>query len=346
MPEVMGELADLAAQAAARWLAPLSQGELLDFLDTVHSAQQMLHAALLHAVREADRRGVPAAQHAPSPQSWLRGRLRVSPAAAHHLLTQATAIDRDPALDAAVTAGKVNAEQLGTIVAALAELPAAVDPETRARAGAVLTDWARHLDPGGLRIAGRRVLSHVAPEVADAEEERWLRRMERDAHADRYLTLSPAGGGRVRLRGMLDTESAAVVNAALDPLCKPDPAEPGQLNGAPSRTGAKRTLHCAQLTPIGPEVVQAGEGLGQIGSVLAQAGPGLAQAGLEFGQAGPGSSRAQPGSIQDGTRAAQAGPAPAQAGSAPAQAGSAFAQTGSEFAQEGHELAQPDPVRA
>ncbi|MEU4620912.1 DUF222 domain-containing protein [Actinoplanes sp. NPDC023801] len=234
MPDVMQELADLAAQAAARWLAPLSQDELLAFLDTAHTAQQMLHAAVLHAVREADRRGVPAAQHAPSPQAWLRGRLRVSPAAAHRLLAQATTLERTPALDAAVATGKVNAEQLGIIAAALADLPSELDPQTRTRAGAMLTDWAEHLDPGGLRIAGRRVLTHVAPDAADAAEERWLRRTEREAHADRYLTMSPAGGGRVRVRGLLDTEAAAVVTAALDPLCKPDTAEI-------SRTGAART---------------------------------------------------------------------------------------------------------
>ncbi|WP_433825081.1 hypothetical protein ACQP2E_23405 [Actinoplanes sp. CA-015351] len=75
-----------------------------------------------------------------------------------------------------------------------------------------------------LRIAARRILEHVAPEVGEAEEEARLRRAEREAREQRFLTLTPAGDGRVRLRGLLDREAAAVVTAALDPLCAPHEA--------------------------------------------------------------------------------------------------------------------------
>ncbi|MFC4070919.1 HNH endonuclease signature motif containing protein [Actinoplanes subglobosus] len=223
MRDRMQELTDLAAEAAETRLAPLSQDDLLVFLDSVHTAQQMLHAAVLHAVHEAERRQIPAAQHAPSPQAWLRGRLRISARAAHSLLAQASTVDRDRTVDEAVSAGRVNAEQLAVITNALTELPTDLPAGIHGRAAAVLSEWADRLDPNGLRIAGRRVLSHVAPEVADAVEERWLQRVESEARRHRYLSLSPAGAGRVRIRGLLDTEAAAVVTAALDPLCKPDP---------------------------------------------------------------------------------------------------------------------------
>ncbi|MDI6100755.1 DUF222 domain-containing protein [Actinoplanes sp. NEAU-A12] len=242
MQEMMRKLADLAGQCAAMRMTPLPRAELLDFLDGVHAAQQMLQAAVLHAVREADRRGVPAAQQAPSPTAWLRARLRISPRAANRLLAQATAVDRNPLLDEAVTAGKVNAEQLAVITTALASLPTTVPPHVRGQAGAVLTDWATHLDPLGLRTAGRRILDHVAPEVAEAVEEEWLRRTEQQAHAQRYLTLSPLGDGRVRVRGLLDTESAAIVTAALDPLCKPDPQGKPHSLREPNRVGRSRSL--------------------------------------------------------------------------------------------------------
>ncbi|MBO0870541.1 MAG: DUF222 domain-containing protein, partial [Micromonosporaceae bacterium] len=37
----------------------------------------------------------------------------------------------------------------------------------------------------------------------------------------RYFTMSPEGAGGVRLRGLLDQHAAAVIAAALDPLCRP-----------------------------------------------------------------------------------------------------------------------------
>jgi hypothetical protein len=223
MQDLTRELTELAAHAAAIRVVPLSEDELLGFLDRVHTAQQMLHAAVLHAVHEIDRRRIPAAQHAPTPQSWLRGRLRVSSPAAHRLLAQARTLHRTPALDKAAGAGRINAEQLDTITTALTGLPSNLPPAVHTEAGAILTRWADHLDPHALRIAGRRILTHAAPDIADALEENWLKRIERDTHRRRYLTLSPAGIGQVRLHGLLDCESAAVLTAALDPLCKPDP---------------------------------------------------------------------------------------------------------------------------
>ncbi|MEV0895527.1 DUF222 domain-containing protein [Actinoplanes sp. NPDC049802] len=217
-------LVGMAGDCAVLRLTPLSQPQLLAFLDDVHTAQQLLQAAMMHAVQEASRRGIPADQGAPSARAWLRGVLRISPGAAGRLLAQAEAVDRNPALDAAVTGGRVNAEQLAAITVALAELPDDLNPQIRGEATATLADWASHLDPVGLRTAGRRILHHVAPDIAEAVESRWLHRQEREAHAHRHVTLSPLGDGRVRLRGILDNEAAAIVSAALDPLCKPDSA--------------------------------------------------------------------------------------------------------------------------
>ncbi|GAA0472623.1 hypothetical protein Aca07nite_75220 [Actinoplanes capillaceus] len=233
-------LVGLAGDCAALRLTPLSQPELLEFLDDVHTAQQLLQAAVLHAVQEASRRGIPADQGAPSARAWLRGVLRISPGAAGRLLAQAEAVDRNPALDAAVADGRVNAEQLAAITMALTELPDDLHPQIRSDAAATLADWAPQLDPIGLRTAGRRILHHVAPDIADAVEGRWLHRQEREAHAHRHVTLSPLGDGRVRLRGILDSEAAAIVSAALDPLCKPDSAT-GSVTTGSVTTGSAAT---------------------------------------------------------------------------------------------------------
>ena len=240
MQETMRQLTDLAAQCATRRTRPLPEAELLDFLDTAHCAQQMLQAAVLHAVHEIRLRDIPAAQRAPSARIWLRDRLRVSSHIAGQLLDQASTIDRHGDVDSALAAGKVNAEQLATITTALAGLPRKLDPAIHADAATTLTGWAEFLDPGGLRVAGRRILEHVAPEVADAIEERRLRASERDAHQQRHLTLTAVGDGRVRVRGVIDSEAAAIVSAALDPLCKPDAATTEMAQTGEARTPGQR----------------------------------------------------------------------------------------------------------
>ncbi|MEU8239635.1 DUF222 domain-containing protein [Actinoplanes missouriensis] len=226
MREAVGRLATAAGECARTPMFGLSETELLTFLDEVFRAQQMVQAALLHAVREVEGRGIPAGQQAATANMWLRERLRVSSSTAGMWLTQARMLDAHQDLDAAVTAGAVNAEQLGVITTELAQLPKDLDAPTLARARTVLLDWAQHLDPRQLRIAARRILEHVSPEVMEAgldegREEARLRRAEQEAREQRFLTLTSDGDGRVRVRGLLDSESAAVITAALDPLCRP-----------------------------------------------------------------------------------------------------------------------------
>ncbi|GGN42868.1 hypothetical protein FHR83_007143 [Actinoplanes campanulatus] len=286
-------LVGLAGDCAALRLTPLSQPELLEFLDDVHTAQQLLQAAVLHAVQEAGRRGIPADQGAPSARAWLRGVLRISPGAAGRLLAQAEAVDRNPALDAAVADGRVNAEQLAAITMALTELPDDLHPQIRGEAAATLADWAPQLDPIGLRTAGRRILHHVAPDIAEAVEGRWLHRQEREAHAHRHVTLSPLGDGRVRLRGILDSEAAAIVSAALDPLCKPDSATgsaatssvtTGFAATSSAATGSAATGFAATSSAATGSAATSSAGIGVAG--VGSAGIGVAGTGSTAGSAG------------------------------------------------------------
>jgi hypothetical protein len=221
MQETQERMYALAAEVAATSTWAMPESELLAFLDHVHASQQLLHSALLHAVREIEGRGIPAAHQATSPHVWLRGRLRISIGSALRLLAQAKLLDANEPLNAAVVAGQINAEQLDAIAKALEDLPADLDPGVRADAVGVLAAWAPQLDPRELRKAGKRIMLHVAPGVDEAAEESRLRREEREAHEQRFLTLTPLGDGRVRLRGLLDVRAAAVVTAAIDPLCRP-----------------------------------------------------------------------------------------------------------------------------
>jgi hypothetical protein len=88
----------------------------------------------------------------------------------------------------------------------------------------------------------------VAPEIAEQAEAKALARQEAAAYAARTLSIMPNGDGRVRLSGWLDTEAAAIVTAALDPLCSPrrsagtcHPDGDGRGNGLP---GTSRSTGC------------------------------------------------------------------------------------------------------
>ena len=156
---------------------------------------------------------------------------------AGRLLAQARLLDGDAALDTAVMSGRVNTEQLTAITRALQDLPATLSPEQRTQARAFLVDWAPQLDPLQLNRVGCRILEHVAPEASEAAEEARLRRAEREAREQRFVTLSPLGDGRVRLRGILDNEGAAIVSAALGPLCTPRLPKPATSGAAPGSSG-------------------------------------------------------------------------------------------------------------
>jgi hypothetical protein len=76
------------------------------------------------------------------------------------------------------------------------------------------------LDPELLRHVGERILSLVAPEVADELDRRAAERDEAQARRERYFTMVPDGVG-YRLSGRLTPEGAAIVRAAIDPLTTP-----------------------------------------------------------------------------------------------------------------------------
>jgi hypothetical protein len=68
---------------------------------------------------------------------------------------------------------------------------------------------------------GQRVIAHLDPDLHDRRLRERLEREERRARHRRGLTLSADGLGGIRITGTLDTEAAATVTAALEPLATP-----------------------------------------------------------------------------------------------------------------------------
>ncbi len=221
MRERLAQVRGLATEAATAAVWPLPDTDLLACLDAVHEAEQALVAAKLHLIREIDGRDVAGGHGATSMAVWLRGRLRISLRSGRRLVELARQVEQRPALDTALGKGQVNTEQAAVVAGVVDTLPSQVAPDLVDNAETALIDYADELDPDELAKLGRRILAYVAPEVAEQAEAEAMRREQDKAHAGRGLCLSPLGGARVRISGQLDTEGAAMLRAALDPLCAP-----------------------------------------------------------------------------------------------------------------------------
>ncbi|WP_281893065.1 HNH endonuclease signature motif containing protein, partial [Phytohabitans aurantiacus] len=167
-------------------------------------------------------RNLPITQQAASTAVWLRERLHISIHTARRTVDLAKTLDQRPALDTALSSGAINVEQAHIVAKTVHDLADensadVVDLAEKALI-AEFADW----EPAIFRKAAERILVHVAPEVADEADRRAAERNEKRAQRTRAFTLTNNGDGRFRVTGWLDAEAAAIVNAALDPLCKPD----------------------------------------------------------------------------------------------------------------------------
>ncbi|MEV0456944.1 HNH endonuclease signature motif containing protein [Catellatospora methionotrophica] len=232
----------------------LTDADLIAVLDTAHRLRERLAAVELSLVRELDARAVPATHGAASTAAWLREHWRVGIRGAKQTVDLARALDRLPSTAEALAAGAVNTEQAAVIVQALADLPTAAGLETAGKAETALIGFAAQFEPSVLRRFGERILTHVAPDAAEEHERETLAAQEDRAHTTRTFTLTPDRTGRVRVTGWLDTESAAVIAAALDPLtrpgafapARPSPSTSGDAGGLSSADGS---AHADTRTP-------------------------------------------------------------------------------------------------
>jgi hypothetical protein len=228
---VRSEIEQLTAGVVAlldRGVWPLSDVEVVDGLAAVSCAIERLGVVQAALVREVDARALHVADGSTSVAIWLRDRLRVSVRAGRQLARLARMLDERPAIRDALADGMATVEQGLVIGDTLERLPAGLGDEIRDKAEAVLLGHADQFEPGLLRRLGERVLDHVAPEIADAALATRLDADERRGHARRHFTLSPTDHGGARVSGWLDSETAATVVAAIDPLSRPAPGVAGE----------------------------------------------------------------------------------------------------------------------
>ncbi|MET7947197.1 DUF222 domain-containing protein [Micromonospora sp. NPDC005324] len=255
-------LADDAVAAcvdAAAWALP--EHDLIAALDAAHRLEQRLAAVTLTLVREIDGRGTARTQGASSTAVWLRERLRLTVPAARRLIDLATALDTgNPGIRQALADGAISLDQARVIADTVDTVSTSADAETADKAVGVLVGWAAQFDPTLLRKLGTRILDHVAPDLADAAAQAALDAEARRATRDRHLTLSTLTDGRLRLTGTLDTETAGLLRAAIDPLTAPsgpdDSRSPGQRRHDALADICRLTLRTGELPDSGGDPAQ------------------------------------------------------------------------------------------
>jgi hypothetical protein len=258
----------------------------------------------LRLVREADARDFARRQGAPSMATWLRHRLRLRPGEARMRVELANRCDppAEAPLDwaanpgagrsewsmlataAALADGAVSVDHAAVVARTMAGLAEDLDPAQVQAVEAELANWARQYDPGEVANLGRSLI-HLLD--ADTLEDR-----ERRAYERRELHLTDLGDGSTRIRGQLDTESAATIRAALDPLAAPQPAgEDGEKDRRPAGRRnadalvelARRALDCGDL-PAGHAVRPHVSVIVDLDTLLAKAAErGIPPAVFEFG---------------------------------------------------------------
>jgi hypothetical protein len=199
--EFTDDLESLLDDAASGKAWTMTPAELQAVLPRLTRARHRLAEVELRVLHQADRAGVGddvGATHTPA--WWAHATGQPVPAAlgvaklAEHLDT-----GHEPTR-VALAAGRVTTDQAKVIVAAVEELPADLDPGLVADAehhlvGLADLDGDLRLDPRDLRIAGRKILEVIAPEVAEAHEAKLLETEERHAAATATFTMRPDGHG-------------------------------------------------------------------------------------------------------------------------------------------------------
>ncbi len=236
---------------AAMSLEALTHPELVALLDRrergYRRQRSVDHVMIARLAAEAS----PVALGATSLAEVLGRRLRISRAEARRRIAEAADLGPRRAMTGEVLApvlpvtaagqarGEIGREQVGIIQRFFERLPGWVDPPTREQAEATLGRIAAGLGPEELRQAADRllVLLHQDGEPpTDAERAR-----------RRYLTVGRQGAdGMTEIRGLLDPEARATLDAVLAKwaapgMCNPDDETPC-VDGRPSEAAVQGDL--------------------------------------------------------------------------------------------------------
>lgn len=124
-----------------------------------------------------------------------------------------------PIAAAAVAAGEISAAQVAVISECLDAIPAAISHEVVPVAEAMLVEAARHENPKLLRQTAALLLARIDPDGIEPREQ-WIER-------SRGFGLRKHRDGSATPTGILTAELTALLDAVLDSLAAPIPAQDG-----------------------------------------------------------------------------------------------------------------------
>ena len=230
-------VSDAVDKASAADVWSLSDDDLAATIEQCERLAARQAALSLRLVREADARDLGRRSGATSMAAWLKHRLRLRPGDAKSRVDLANRLDPHaadgpvdfaanvtappvgamPATAAALAAGEVSLEHARVVAATMLALPDGLGAEQIRVAEHELAGFARQFDPATAGRLGRHLIHVLDTNTLAEREDRAYRRRE--------FRMVDLGDGLTRLSGQLDTESAAMVRSALDPLAAPNPAD-------------------------------------------------------------------------------------------------------------------------
>ncbi|MEX0426009.1 DUF222 domain-containing protein [Nocardioides sp. DS6] len=182
-------------------------------------AEARLAALRLRVMASAD--DVAASAGARDAGAWWADAVHADIRAARADLRLARALERRPALDAALRDGRVPVEHTRVIARALEILPPELTDEQRAKAEQILLDEATRLTPTQLRRVGDHLLEILDPQATDDALGRRLQAEEDRAHRRTWLTLTDPGDGTVHLKGRIPKVAGARLRTYLEAFTQP-----------------------------------------------------------------------------------------------------------------------------
>ena len=244
MLDELEELTEKYAHAQAWTMSPNQLVEAIPRLARVRHQHDAVGFAML---READRHQVGDPVGAANTAGWFANVTRIAKPSAHKAVALAKQLDDDLHMSTrdALGRGEVSVEQAAVIMNAVDVLPADLaSPEIKRRAESDLVDFAAEYGPRELRFLGRRILEHVAPDIAEDAERRVLEAEERNAAATAFFEMHPDGHGSVLGRFKIPTLAAAILEKHLNAIAAPKHqaangvAKPAERIARPIRLGS------------------------------------------------------------------------------------------------------------
>jgi hypothetical protein len=227
-------IAQVISRAVWAWTA----NEHAEIVEVGSWLVSQLTGVVATSAHELEVQGWAKHQAATSMSTWLRDRVHVSVHTGKQITDLGVQMAGRPAIASAVSSGAVTPDQARVIAAAMKDLPDELDASLIDECETALIGFAATHEPKALRLLGERILAHVAPQIAEEALRAKLERDEARARLTRAFTITSIGEGRARLSGTVDAETAAIIQAAIDPLCAPIPGPGGGKD--PRDAGARR----------------------------------------------------------------------------------------------------------